>query len=92
MESVRFIKNRPITIGGKEHSGWLPAGAATPLATPVCHLLLNLEIQFDGDSYLLCYESTEGTVSGDTWHQTLSNAENAAQDMFGIASSEWKSK
>ncbi len=92
MESVRFIKNRPITIGGEEHSGWLPAGAATPLPTPVRHLLFNLEIQFDGDGYLLCHESTDGTVSGDTWHQTLFDAENAAQDWFGIAGSEWKSK
>ena len=90
MESVRFIKNRPMTIGGEEHSGWLPAGAATPLPTPIRHLLFNFEIQFDGDGYLLCHESTDGTVSGDTWHPTLADAENAAHDWFGIAALEWR--
>lgn len=92
MESVRFIKHRATIIGGEEHSGWLPAGAATLLPTPMRHLLFNLEILFDGEGYLLCHESTYGTVSGDTWHQTLSDAENSAHDWFGIAGTEWKSK
>ena len=92
MGSTRFIKNRPMTIGGEEHRGWLPAGAATPLPTPIRHLLFNFETQFDEDGYLLCYEATGGTVSGDTWHRTLSDAENAAQRWFGMAAHEWESK
>ena len=92
METLKFIKNRPMTIGGDEHSGWLPAGAATPLPTPIRHLLINFEIQFDGGGYLLCHESTDGTVSGDTWHQKLADAEKAANDWFGIAASEWRSQ
>jgi hypothetical protein len=90
MKTVKSIKNRPVTIGGEEHSGWLPAGAATPLPTPIRHLLLNFEVQFDGAGYLLCYESTDGTVSGDTWHHTLDEAEKAANDWFNIADTEWR--
>ena len=92
MNAVKFIKGRPATMGGEEHSGWLPAGAAKPLKTPLRHILLNFEIQFDGDGYLLCFESTDGTLSGDTWHQTLAAAEDAAKEWFGIAPSEWKSQ
>ena len=91
METVKSIKNRPITIGGKDHSGWLPAGAATPLPTPIRHLLINFEIHFDGSGYLLYHESTDGTLSGDTWHQTLADAEKAANDGFGIMPSESRS-
>ena len=91
METVKSIKNRPVTIGGEEHSGWLPPGAAMPLPTPIRHLLLNFVIEFDGGGYLLCHESTDGAVSGDTWHQTLADAEEAANDAFGIMASEWRS-
>ncbi len=59
MESVRFIKNRPMTIGGEEHTGWLPAGAATPLPTPVTPSTFQPVKSIDGNGYLLCHESTE---------------------------------
>jgi len=75
---------------GEEHTGLLPAGAAKPLPTPVRDVLLNVEIQFDGSGYLLCYSSTDGTVFGDTWHETLSDAERAATEYFGIDGSEWE--
>ena len=89
MRVVKFINGRPLRIGGEEHTGWLPPGAAKPLPTPVRDVLLNVEIQFDGSGYFLCYLSTDGTVSGDTWHESLSGAERAAADYFGIDGSEW---
>lgn len=87
---MKSIRNRPVSIGGEGHSGWLPSGASTPLPTPVRHLLFNFEIQFDEDGYLLCDDSTDGTVSGDTWHPTLAEAEKAATDWFGILTAEWR--
>jgi hypothetical protein len=80
METVKSSKIRSMTIGGEEHSGWLATGIATPLPTPIRHLLVNYEMQFDEGGYLLCHESTDGTVVGDTWHQTLADAEIAAGD------------
>lgn len=91
MKVVKFIHGRPLRIGGEEHTGWLPPGAAKPLPTPVRDVLLDVEIRFDGSGYLLCYWSTDGTVFGDTWHESVSDAENAATDYFGIDGSEWTS-
>lgn len=91
MTLLKFIKRRPQRIGGEQHTGWLPAGAATPMPTPIREILLELEIQFDGFGYPLCYSSTDGTLSGDTWHETIDDAESAAAVHFGIAASEWVS-
>ena len=91
MMVVEMIKARPVRIGGEQHTGWLPANAAIPLPTPIREILLNIEIQNDGAGFLLCYSSTDGTVYGDTWHESLADAESAAFDNFGIARAEWTS-
>ncbi|MGN6545933.1 MAG: hypothetical protein ACTHK7_12845 [Aureliella sp.] len=91
MTIVKFINERPLQIGGDQHTGWLPAGAATPLPTPVRDISLNIQIEFDGYGYFLCFSSTDGSVYGDTWHETLADAEQAANEDFGIHESEWRS-
>ena len=88
---VKYIVDRLVQIGGEPHSGWLPPGASMPLPTPVRDIVLNLEIQFDESGYLFCYDTTDGTFCGDTWHETLADAEEAARSAFGIDSTEWKS-
>lgn len=90
MDVVKRIGNLPFQFGGEAHSGWLPPGAATPLPTPVRHVLLDVQIQFDGHGYLLCYEAKDGSFSGDTWHQSLTEAEDAAAEQFGIGPSYWQ--
>ena len=90
MAVVKHIVDRAIQIGGEHHSGWLPPGASTPLPTPIRDLLLNLEIQFDEGGYLFCYDSTDGSFCGDTWHETRADAEEAARLAFGIDSREWR--
>ena len=60
-----------------------------PLPTPIREVVLNLEIQFEEEGYLFCYEAIDGTFSGDTWHETLESAEAAAR-AFGIDLSEWQ--
>lgn len=92
METVKFLNGRQLRIGGIAHSGWLPPGAAKPLPTPVRELVLNLEILFDGHGYLLCYASADGTLFGDTWHESLADAEHAASLYFGIDFREWIQK
>jgi hypothetical protein len=92
MTVVKFVKNYPIQIGGEQHSGWLPAGSAVPLPTPTRNIELDVEIQFDGSGYLLCYASTDGTVYGDTWHESLADAEIAAKEYFGIDDCKWTSQ
>ena len=91
MDTLKFLSDRPIRIGGQQKTGWLPVGAAIPLRTPTRDLLFNLDIQFAGIGYLLCYASPDGSVYSDTWHETLADAEEAARSSFGIVSTEWKS-
>ena len=87
---VKRVVGLPIRIGGEEHTGWLPPGAATPLPTPIRDVVLDIEIQYDGDGYLLCYEAREGGFSGDTWHESLEDAELAAAESFGVQPSQWR--
>jgi hypothetical protein len=89
MTIVGKVAGFAVTIGGEPHSGWLPPGAAMPLPTPIRHVVLDLEIEFDESGYLLCYVSRDGTVSGDTWHQSLEEAKEAATAFFGIERSRW---
>jgi hypothetical protein len=87
---VKRISEQKVRIGGTQHSGWLPGGAANPLPTSVREVSFNLEIQFDGSGYLLCYVSQEGDLYGDTWHETLLDAEKAAAEYFGVKDNQWK--
>jgi hypothetical protein len=87
---VKKITGHVVRVGGTQHSGWLPEGAATPLPTPARDVAFNIEIQFDGSGYLLCYASQAGDLHGDTWHETLEYAEEAAKDVFGVEPGQWR--
>jgi hypothetical protein len=78
------------TFGGEEHTGWLPPDAATPLPTPIQHLLLDLEI--DGnerEGYLIIGRSQDGSFEWDTWYKALAEALAAANADFGISADDW---
>lgn len=87
---VKKITGHVVRVGGDQHSGWLPEGASTPLPTPARDVTFDIEIQFDGFGYLLCYESQAGDLYGDTWHETLGEAEVEAAEMFGVQPSQWQ--
>lgn len=57
---------------------------------PIRDVSLNLEIQFDGSGYLLCYASQEGDLYGDTWHESLNEAEEVAAEEFGVRDDQWQ--
>ena len=85
------IPSRMVRLGGEQHTGWLPEGAAQPLATPVAEVKMQLEITDDGGSnHLLVYESEHGAHHGDTWHQSVEEAMEAAESYFQIPKSEWE--
>ena len=90
MSVVKKINSHRVRVGGEQHSGWLPEAAATPLPTPARDVAFNLEIQFDGSGYLLCYASEAGDLYGDTWHQTLDDAEAQAAEWFGVEPDQWQ--
>ena len=90
LTTVKKITGHYLRVGDQEHSGWLPESAVDPLPTPQRDFIINLEIQYDGSGYLLCYESEGGELSGDTWHETLAEAEGAAVEMFDVSRDQWK--
>ncbi|HEY2589061.1 MAG TPA: hypothetical protein VGI81_25180 [Tepidisphaeraceae bacterium] len=91
MSVVSRIDNFRITIGGEPHSGWLPPGAAVPLPTPKRDVVLSFVIEFDGSGYLLIVESTDGSVRGDTWHESVADAKVQAESWYGVSPSAWSS-
>lgn len=91
MTIIKSITGYPVQFGGQSHSGWLPANAAQPPPTPVRNLLLDVSIEFDGHGYLVIYYSQCGSEWGDTWHESLAEAEEQALVNFGITHELWKS-
>ena len=85
------IAARKMRIGGNQHSGWLPEGAATLLPTPVREVTMTFEITDDGGGnfLLVCY-SEDKSVHCDTWHQSIEEAKEAARISFDVSRSEWK--
>ena len=90
MRVIKRISGHKARVGGTQHSGWLPEGAAEPLPTPIRDVIFNLEIQFDGYGYLLYYASQEGDLHGDTWHETIEDAEQAAVEYFNVGADQWE--
>jgi HEAT repeat protein len=89
-EVVKRITGLEFCVGGEPHSGWLPPGAAMPRPTVERVLVFDLEIQSDGSGYLFCYLSRDQSMQGDTWHETLLQAETAAFEQFGVQVSKWQ--
>ena len=79
------------------HSGWLPPNAATPLPTPIEHEVLDVAIEKCEGGYLLTWAARPSETSrdlippkvGDTWHETIDDAEAAAHKLFGIEKQNW---
>lgn len=90
MTVVKRILDHHVMVGGEQHSGWLPAGATTRLPSPVRDVAFDIEIKFDGFGYLLCYVSAAGDLYGDTWHQTLEDAEQAAAEKLCVCADQWQ--
>ena len=91
MAILKRVLGLTIRFGGEEHSGWLPAGAAKPLPTPIEDVLMDVEIDSDPSGCFLCWTSRDGMRCGDTWHQTLAEAEAAGYRYFGIEQDQWAS-
>jgi hypothetical protein len=72
----------PVRFGGEEHSGWLPANAATP--TRVEDALVDFEVEEVEGGYILQWFSPNTGHHGDSWHETLEDALEQASIEFGL--------
>lgn len=78
---------KALLVTGDQQSGWCPATGEKTV--PAREVLLNIEVEFDGSGYLLCYSSEDGLLFGDTWHFSESEAKQVALEEFGIQPNEW---
>ncbi len=94
---LKKVDGWPFTFGGEPHTGWLPPGAAVPLAMPVENERLDVSIEAIDGGYLLIWTAQPSRTcrdamppkTGDTWHATLADAEEAARQNFGIDHRHW---
>ena len=91
MTVIRRLSAVHIRFGGEEHTGWLPAHAATPPPTPVEEALVDFEISEVEGGYILEWFSRNTSHHGDSWHETLEDALEQANIDFGIRPEEWHS-
>ena len=87
---IKRVVGLAIRLGGQQHSGWLPPGAANPLPTPARDVLIDLEIEFDGSGYLLICQAQDGSFCWDTWCESMEKAEMQAAEEYGIQPSQWE--
>jgi hypothetical protein len=90
MRTVKQVTNREVLFGGEEHSGWLPPNAPTPRPTPIRHAILDIRILSDSSGYILEWASQNTDDIGDTWHETIQDAEQQAETLFGVQANEWR--
>lgn len=94
---LKKVEAWPFAFGGEKHSGWLPSNAVTPKPTPVERELLDVQIESTDSGYLLTWAARPSPTCrellppkvGDTWHETIEDAEAAAHDYFGIEHEHW---
>jgi hypothetical protein len=98
MKVIKHLSAVPIRFGGEEHSGWLPANAATPPPTPVEEALVDFEISEleGGGGYIFEWDSrkplrvTSGPPRADLWYETLEDTLEQAFLSFGIQPDQWQ--
>lgn len=86
MRTFASIRNRPTWIIGWPNC-WRGADASVPSAKL---LSFGFDITDDGAGhYLLVCFSTDGAYGADTWHDTLSDAHESAEQQFRIRDEDW---
>ena len=75
-------------LGGENHSGWLPPGAAEPPATPVVHLAVDLVIEGDEKGAMLYWDGSDGSHY-DYWRESVEGAMEQAELSWGVHPHEW---
>ena len=81
------IASRIVRIAGHPHSGWRGA-------IPQDHDVVELEFSFSvmddgGGNLLLVYGSLDKRYAADSWHETIEEAFDCAEESFGIKRQEW---
>jgi hypothetical protein len=90
MAIVKQVKGHVVCLGGEEHEGRLPAGAAQALPNCGRTVVGDRTIDKEAESlYLLMYKAPDFGDSWDFWFESLVEAERSAEDWFGIGPDDW---
>jgi hypothetical protein len=87
MSAIKQKRGWILPVVGTQQGGWSVAGRGVMGA--IRELAFNVQIESDPGGYLLVYASQDGALFGDTWHETLAEAEEVALEEFGIPPSGW---
>ena len=90
MQVLKQILGFKVQFGGEEHEGWLPDGASLPKPTPCETVELDIRIEATDGGYLLIWVGQNRRYCGDTWHETVQDAERQAELQFGITGRDWQ--
>ena len=77
-----------MVMGGREHTGWLPEGAAQPAPTPVADMVVDFLIEGDDNGAMLYWKGRDGSQL-DYWRESVSGAIEQAEFSWGIRPDEW---
>ena len=91
--TVKQVRGLHLRLGGEEHSGWLPSGAAPPPPLPVREAIVDVRIDRladSGSACLLICASRNTLDTWDTWYETVEEAEEAAGRVLGIRRQDWQ--
>ncbi len=83
------VTNFLVTVGGEQHSGWLPENAVEPLPIPVREIVFDFELEGTVGGYIFKFYSRCGEMIGDDWYQYLEDALIEVQQRFGIPLDAW---
>jgi hypothetical protein len=75
-------------LGGAQHNGWLPIGAAEPLPTPVVQVVVDLEIVGDANGAMLYWYGSDGS----RWNYSRESVQGAIEQAdysWGVDREEW---
>lgn len=87
MKVVAKTKDRNVSVVGCPNSGWRVVDAGVPGSVSIPFRIYVID---DGSGGVnLCYESIDGKYKADSNHASLSGAVETAQEIFGIAQSQW---
>jgi hypothetical protein len=90
MASTRLqIRGRRVVLGGDEHVGWLPDGAASPQPTASSKVLVDFVIEGDDHGAMLYWHGHDGS-HWDVWRESVAGAVEEAESSWGIKPHEWE--
>ena len=90
MKTLKQVFGKECQFGGQEPRGWLPTNAALPLPTAVGFLTVDVRILEIEGGFILEWTFRNSDDGNDSWHETLHDAENEAEHLFGIETSDWQ--